>query len=126
MAKVIDQVVKDRILRVTLVVLVTACMYPQNSNAENINVTATTLSYENGDRYVGEVLHDLPNGYGSYYYADGDCYVGEFRGGLPNGHGTYHNADGSRYERSWSMACPTGGWLLSPDGAKKQVETWWY
>ena len=60
-----------------------------------------TITYANGDKYVGEFRDDKYNGQGTYTYANGDKYVGEWRDGLPNGQGTYTSADGRVKEGIW-------------------------
>ena len=54
-----------------------------------------TITYDNGDKYDGDVVNGLPHGQGTYTRADGDKYVGEWRDDLPNGQGTFTYADGS-------------------------------
>jgi len=51
----------------------------------------------NGDFYVGDLLHGVGHGFGTYYYEDGDEFTGEFRNGLKTV-GVYTFGDGSRYE----------------------------
>tara|TARA_R100000808_G_scaffold6112_1_gene18304 strand:- start:1519 stop:1716 length:198 start_codon:yes stop_codon:yes gene_type:complete len=34
-----------------------------------------TIDYDSGDRYVGETLNDVPDGYGTYTWTDGAKYV---------------------------------------------------
>jgi hypothetical protein len=50
-----------------------------------------------GDIYIGEFKDVKPYGYGTYNSANGDKYVGGFRDGRRHGQGTYTYANGSRY-----------------------------
>lgn len=54
----------------------------------------STLIYENGDMYEGELKHYLPNGKGIYTYCDGDVYEGDFVNGAFHGKGKYRFANG--------------------------------
>ena len=55
-----------------------------------------TITYSNGDVYVGEFKDDKANGQGTYTYANGDVYVGEHKDKF-NGQGTITFANGSVY-----------------------------
>lgn len=46
-----------------------------------------TMSYQNGDRYVGEVYQRRRHGYGLYYYANGDIWFGPYSNDQRNGYG---------------------------------------
>ncbi len=56
-----------------------------------------TFNYDNGDKYVGDVVNGLPHGQGTYTRSNGDKYVGEWKDGLPDGHGTDTSSDGRKY-----------------------------
>ena len=56
-----------------------------------------TLTYPNGDRYVGEFRDDKCNGQGTFTFSNGDKYVGEFRDDKINGHGTHTCSNGDKY-----------------------------
>ena len=61
-----------------------------------------TVTYANGDKYVGEYKDDKRNGQGTYTFGPkskwaGDKYVGEFKEGDYNGQGTYTHASGTKY-----------------------------
>jgi hypothetical protein len=54
-------------------------------------------TFASGDKYVGEYKDDKRNGQGAYTFASGDKYVGEYKDGKYNGQGTYTLADGNKY-----------------------------
>ena len=56
------------------------------------------LVFDNGRRYVGQVLNGLPEGKGIWYINTGERYEGEFRDGKYNGRGIFYGNDNSRYE----------------------------
>ena len=62
-----------------------------------VNPEPTTLTWPNGDRYVGEIKNGIMHGRGTYFYSQGDQYSGEFRNGKPNGRGTFSYASGDVY-----------------------------
>ena len=55
-----------------------------------------TLTYPNGNEYVGEFKDDERNGQGTYTFADGSKYVGEFKDGKYHGQGTFTYASGKK------------------------------
>ena len=84
----------------------------------NNTVEIRTINYNNGDRYVGEVLYNLPNGSGIMYWNDGAKYIGEFKNGMLDGQGTYYWSDGSMYVGSLRNGVPEGyGTYYYTDGS---------
>ena len=56
-----------------------------------------TINYDNGGKYVGDVVNGLPHGQGTYTRSSGDKYVGEFKDGKKHGQGIYAFPDGYQY-----------------------------
>ena len=56
-----------------------------------------TLTYADGNKYVGEWQNNNMHGYGTYTWADGDKYVGEWQNNKRHGQGAQTYADGSKY-----------------------------
>ena len=56
-----------------------------------------SLTYSNGDKYVGEFKDGKRNGQGTFLFPSGDKYVGEYKDDKRNGQGTYTNANGDKY-----------------------------
>ena len=54
-----------------------------------------SLTFANGDEYVGEFRNGKQNGQGAYTSAKGEKYVGEFKDGKRNGQGATYAADES-------------------------------
>ncbi|MDD7303408.1 MAG: hypothetical protein SPF56_03800 [Bacteroidaceae bacterium] len=46
-----------------------------------------TMSYSNGDQYVGEVYKGLRHGLGIYYYANGSIWFGQYNNNVRSGFG---------------------------------------
>ncbi len=56
-----------------------------------------TLTCKNGDIYTGSWKNDKPHGNGTYTYAVGDTYRGEIKNGVWEGTGEYVWSNGDRY-----------------------------
>jgi hypothetical protein len=56
-----------------------------------------TLTYANGDVYVGGFFGELPHGEGTLSYKNGGKYVGTFNEGKPHGKGTLYSANEDQY-----------------------------
>ena len=52
-------------------------------------------------KYVGEVINNVPNGQGDYFYSDGFKYSGNWIDGRQEGEGTFISPDGSSFEGEW-------------------------
>jgi hypothetical protein len=52
-----------------------------------------TINYNNGDKYIGECQFGVSDGFGIYYYKSGSYYEGFFSFGLFHGIGTYETSD---------------------------------
>jgi hypothetical protein len=69
----------------------------------------TTLSFPNGDSFVGSTDEkNRPHGHGVYRRANGAEYVGAFVHGERHGDGVYRAADGSTYEGQWAHGSQNG------------------
>jgi len=65
-----------------------------------------TITYDNGDQYVGEWKDDKYHGQGTYTHGPntksaGDQYVGEFKNDKRHGQATYTHANGNQYVGEW-------------------------
>ena len=45
------------------------------------------LSFPSGEKFIGEMKNNLPNGGGVKYFANGDKYTGDFKNGFEHGFG---------------------------------------
>lgn len=78
-----------------------------------------TMSFANGNKYIGEFLDDKYHGQGTYTWKDGDKHVGEFRDGNRDGPGVYTCSTGKAYSGTWvkdefqggSTPCPSNMFL---------------
>ena len=106
-----------------------------------IRKTLQFIECDNGDKYIGSVHNDLPNGRGKYiYFKKGGNYIGNFKNGKFHGYGKYSSTknkyygfweDGSRHGNGTLILsdghCIKGEWdgdtvtgtLKYPDGTKK-------
>ena len=79
-----------------------------------------TVTYPDGEKYVGEWKDGLWHGRGTVTRTDGEKkYVGEFKDGLPNGHGTHTDFYGNEYVAEFKDGIPTGqGTITYFEGSK--------
>lgn len=78
-----------------------------------------TLTYTNGDKYIGNFENGKADGQGSFTYQDGSKYVGEFKNDKFDGHGTLAYADGNKYVGEFKNDKVNGqGILTYADGNK--------
>jgi hypothetical protein len=66
------------------------------------------FTWANGQRYKGDWARDLPNGKGSIYFANGNRYEGDMKDGVPNGAGTIYFSNGNRYRGEVKDGLPHG------------------
>jgi hypothetical protein len=56
-----------------------------------------TYTYANGEQYVGEFKYGKRDGQGTYTFENGDQYIGELKDDKMNGQGTYMHSSGDKY-----------------------------
>ena len=98
-----------------------------DATAENAEVLSTSaiknITYDNGDKYIGEFKDGKPNGQGTFTDASGKKYEGEFKDGVPNGHGIVTDTSGNKYEGEFKDGVLNGqGTLTSENGEKYEGE----
>lgn len=74
---------------------------PSNEFADKYKFIA--LTYQNGDRYVGETVNGFRDGVGIYYYANGNYYYGRYRNNKRNGFGAMFKSDNSITINYWKQ-----------------------
>ena len=76
-----------------------------------------TITYSNGNKYVGEFLKGKFHGQGTYSYANGDKYDGEWKNYKKHGQGTFIDANGNKYVGEWKKGNMHGqGTITTADG----------
>ena len=60
-----------------------------------------SLTYQNGDRYIGETVNGKRDGYGLYYYAEGNYYYGQYANNKRRGYGALFRSDNSIALQFW-------------------------
>ena len=82
-------------------------------------LTVRTVSYNNGDRYRGQMQHGKRHGRGVYIWANGDRYEGEWQGDERTGRGVFTWPSGNRYEGDFVRGKRTGrGVFTWPSGSR--------
>ena len=84
-----------------------------------------TITFANGDKYVGEFKDESFHGQGTFTYEDGE-YVGEFKDNKKHGQGTYTFADdGTKYVGEWKDDDYNGqGTFYNSDGTIAVAGLW--
>jgi hypothetical protein len=77
-----------------------------NSVVEKRSKQVKTITFPNGNRYIGEVNErEEPEGYGTKWFAEeqfkSDRYEGHWQAGLQDGRGVYYYAAGGKYDGEW-------------------------
>lgn len=93
--------------------------YVGEVNSRNKKEGTGTMYYASGTVYVGQWKNDEENGFGTKTWYDGDKYEGQFLGGNQNGYGVYIWTDGNKYEGQFQNGCINGhGVYIWTDGSK--------
>lgn len=75
-----------------------------------------SLTWADGNKYVGEFRDGKRNGQGTYIFASGNRYVGKFRNNMRHGEGTYMLANGTPIrEGVWKSDRFVGGKVRQPE-----------
>jgi len=92
---------------------------PNNGQPPAKKASPVTLTWPNGDKYIGESQRGLMHGLGTYFYSHGDRYAGEFRNGKPDGQGTFFYSTGDVYCGAFkNEVMEGGGTYLYSNGGK--------
>lgn len=65
------------------------------------NYRFESLTYANGDRYVGETYNGQRHGYGIYYWSDGQIWYGQYKHNTRNGYGVLFGKDQKLFIGKW-------------------------
>ena len=96
-----------------------------DTKSQSIVSEIQTITYRDGSRYVGGVVHGKKHGQGTYYFADGGRYEGDFVNGSFHGQGTYYYTNGTRYEGDFVNGSFHGqGTYYSVVGARYEGDFW--
>lgn len=89
-----------------------------NGEIGNLDYYEKTITYDNGDLYVGDIEGGLPNGYGVKTHANtGDVYEGEFSDNEISGEGVYKYSNGDYFKGTFENEQKTGeGELIYANG----------
>ena len=69
-------------------------------------------TYNNGNKYFGQIRNGLRNGKGKMYYLNGSQYDGEWKDDLFEGKGILYNSNGDKYEGDWKKDKKEGKGIL--------------
>ena len=69
---------------------------------EPANTNREILEYSNGEKYDGEAIDGMRNGFGTYYYKNGERFEGNWYKNFKHGRGTFFDKTGEVYEGMWN------------------------
>jgi len=69
---------------------------------EPVKSNRAILEYSNGERYDGEIIDGMRNGFGTYYYKNGERFEGNWYKNQKHGRGTFFDKSGEVYEGMWN------------------------
>lgn len=76
-----------------------------------------TMIYPDSSQYQGQWFFSNRNGAGTIVYPDGSMYSGSWKGDIPNGEGTYQTPEGIAYSVNFEDGVPHGkGTIQDVDG----------
>ena len=74
-----------------------------------------------GDKYIGEYKNSKRDGQGTYTFADGEEYIGQYKNGIRDGQGTYTFADGEKYVGEYKNGKQNGQGTYSYSNGDKYI-----
>ena len=84
----------------------------QGDWVDNKAIGKGSLTFKNGDEYIGLVQEAVADGEGVMKFASGDIYRGSFVKGKAQGQGTYLWRNGQSFEGAWLQDQPQGKGVL--------------
>ena len=87
---------------------------------KNDKLIRGTVTWPDGEKYVGEFKDGKENAQGTYTWPDGKKFVGEYKDGKRNGQGTFTWPDGDKFVGEYKDGKENGqGTYTWPDGDKE-------
>lgn len=83
-----------------------------------------TMTYVDGSKYIGDWSKDRRWGIGSMYYANGDVYHGEWMWNVPEGQGTFITAEGVAFTGKFEDGIPRGKCIIQDVDGRKYTARW--
>ncbi|HLP95084.1 MAG TPA: caspase family protein [Saprospiraceae bacterium] len=83
-----------------------------------------TITYVNGDKYIGQWSDDFSNGKGEYWFKSGERFEGSFVYGEFEGQGTMHYTNGAYYSGGWKKSKKHGEGTFYHANGSQQSGSW--
>lgn len=83
-----------------------------------------TMIYADSSKYQGQWKNDRFHGVGTIEYADGSAYCGQWENGNPNGQGTFLTSEGIKYTAKFKDGVPRGKCILQDLDGRKYTARW--
>ncbi len=98
-------------------------IYVGEINYGEISGTGTMI-YPDSSKYQGQWKDDRFHGVGTIEYADGSAYCGQWENGNPNGQGTFLTSEGIKYTAKFKDGVPRGKCILQDLDGRKYTARW--
>ena len=105
---IVEKYLMLKFFKVIFVLLVFNTFFHLNAQSNS----QVDVTFENGDRYVGQVSNNKKNGVGTYITINGNKYVGEWKDDIMEGQGILIDQDG-KYEGKFLNGLMHGNGILT-------------
>ena len=85
-----------------------------------------TMTYPDKGKYYGQWKYSHRDGIGTMVYPDGSKYVGEWVRDLPNGSGTFINPEGIAFTGKFKDGIPHGKCVMQDIDGRKYTARWYH
>lgn len=83
-----------------------------------------TMIYPDSSQYQGQWFFSNRNGTGTMVYPDGSMYSGSWKGDIPNGEGTYQTPEGIAYSVNFEDGVPHGKGIIQDVDGRQYKGRW--
>ena len=119
----VAEMTKDTETGLTTVRWNNGAVYVGEINYGEISGTGTMI-YPDSSKYQGQWKNDRFHGVGTIEYADGSAYCGQWENGSPNGQGTFLTSEGIKYTAKFKDGAPRGKCILQDIDGRMYTARW--
>lgn len=83
-----------------------------------------TMIYPDSSQYQGQWVFSIRRGAGTIVYPDGSMYSGSWKGDIPNGEGTYQTPEGIAYSVNFENGVPHGKGIIQDVDGRQYKGRW--
>ena len=119
----VAEMIKDPKTGQTTVRWNNGAVYVGEINYGEISGTGTMI-YPDSSKYQGQWKNDHFHGVGTMEHADGSAYCGQWENGSPNGQGTFLTSEGIKYTAKFKDGVPRGKCILQDIDGRMYTARW--